>query len=298
MAMTGKRDDKTIIGWLLGIGGAVLSAATAAVGARAYRRFIRGARDDHSRRPALWNRFYGIDWGETATNNYGFAPAPGTHPERFQHQIYRELLRRLQAKRPLEPHLRLVEVSCGRGGGLNAFLAAAPGAFDATGVDVAESAIAYCRRTYGESERLHFLTASALHLPFPDGSVDVVLNVEASNDYGNRPAFFAEVARVLKSGGVFLYTDTFRGGLASEMKQQMKAAGLAAKFDDITPNVVEACRLDTPRRREVIARHAPLLGRLFLRRQLENYAAVEGSKKFRAFAEGTRRYLMTAAVKT
>lgn len=297
MAMTGKRDGKTIIGWLLGIGGAVLSAATAAVGARAYRRFIRSARDDHSRRPALWNRFYAIDWGETATNNYGFAPAPGTHPECFQHQLYRELLRRFQAKHPLEPHLRLVEVSCGRGGGLNAFLAAAPGAFDATGIDVADSAIDFCRRTYGESERLHFVQASALHLPFPDGSVDVVLNVEASNDYGDRAAFFAEVARVLKKGGIFLYTDTFRPGRATEMKQQLKVAGFEARFDDITPNVVEACRLDTPRRRELIARHAPLLGRLFLTRQLENYAAVEGSKKFRAFAEGTRRYLMTAAVK-
>lgn len=298
MAMTGKRDDKTLAGWLLGIGGAVLSAATAAVGARAYRRFIRGARDDHSRRPALWNRFYAIDWGETATNNYGFAPAPGSHPERFQHQIYRELLRRLQAKRPLEPHLRLVEVSCGRGGGLNAFLAAAPGAFDATGIDIAQSAIDFCRRTYGESERLHFVRASALQLPFPDGSIDVVLNVEASNDYGDRAAFFAEVARVLRSGGIFLYTDTFRPGRATEMKQQLKAAGFEARFDDITPNVVEACRLDTPRRREVIDRHAPLIGRLFLRRQLENYAAVEGSKKFRAFEEGHRRYLMTAAVKT
>ena len=32
-------------------------------------------------------------------------------------------------------------------------------------------------------------------------------------------------------------------------------------------------------------------------RQLENYAAVEGSKKYHQFAEGRRAYLMTAAVK-
>ena len=47
----------------------------------------------------------------------------------------------------------------------------------------------------------------------------------------------------------------------------------------------------------MIRRHAPLLGRLLLGRQLENYAAIEGSRKFAAFAEGRRAYLMTAAFK-
>ena len=40
-----------------------------------------------------------------------------------------------------------------------------------------------------------------------------------------------------------------------------------------------------------------MTSRLFLKSQLENYAAVEGSRKFKAFAEGRRTYLMTAAVK-
>ena len=117
--------------------------------------------------------------------------------------MYRELLRLLQAKRPGRADLKLLEVSCGRGGGLNAFLSAAPGLFDATGLDVAASAIAFCRSTYGENDRLRFVEGSALALPFADASFDVVLNVEASNDYGDRPRFFAEVARVLKPDGVF-----------------------------------------------------------------------------------------------
>ena len=134
-------------------------------------------------------------------------------------------------------------------------------------------------------------------MPFADDSFDVVLNVEASNDYGDRARFFREVARVLKPGGTFLYTDTFRPGRADEMKREIAAAGFHADFEDITANVAEACRLDSPRRRKVIRNHAPLLGRLFFRRQLENYAAIEGSKKYRAFAEGRREYLMTAARK-
>ena len=281
--------------------GAAAAAGLLAFGGRAaVRRYLRDARDDHAKRPALWNRFYAMDWGDTTTNNYGFAPAEGDHPQRFQHQMYRELLRRLKDKRALTPNaerMKLLEVSCGRGGGLNAFVAAAPGIFDATGLDVAASAIAHNRETYGESDNLGFVEGSALELPFPDASFDVVLNVEASNDYGDRPRFFAEVARVLKPDGVFVYTDSFRTHHAEEMKAQLAAAGFAAEFDDVTDNVAEACRLDSPRRRELIRRQAPLVARLALKRQLANYAGVEGSNKYRQFAEHRRAYLMTAATK-
>jgi SAM-dependent methyltransferase len=283
---------------MLGLGGAAAAALALAGGPKSVRRYLRRLRDDHSRRPDLWNRFYAMNWGDTTTNNYGFAPAEGDHPQRFQHQMYRELLRLLKARRPLEAGTRLLEVSCGRGGGLDAFLAgAAPALVDATGLDVAASAIAFCRATYGENDRLHFVEGSALDLPFPDASFDVVLNVEASNDYGDRPRFFAEVHRVLKPGGVFLYTDSFRTAQAEQMQEELAAAGFDAEFTDITSNVAEACRLDSPRRRAVIRRQAPLIGRVMFGRQLENYAGVEGSNKYRQFAEGRRAYLMTAAVK-
>jgi len=286
--------------WLV-LGAVAAAALIALVGGFALRRTLRSARDDHRKRPALWNRFYAMDWGDTTTNNYGFAPAEGDHPQRFQHQMYRELLRLLSEKRPLRPQgkpIKLLEVSCGRGGGLNAFVSAAPGVFDATGLDVAASAIAFCRSTYGEGARVHFVEGSALHLPFPDARLDVVLNVEASNDYGDRPRFFAEVARVLKPDGVFLYTDSFRVAQAQDMKDELAAAGFTAQFTDVTANVAEACRLDSPRRRELIRQKAPLIGRLLFKRQLNNYAAVEGSNKYRQFAEGRRAYLMTAATKT
>jgi SAM-dependent methyltransferase len=283
---------------MLGLGGAAAAALALAGGPKSVRRYLRRLRDDHSRRPALWNRFYAMNWGDTTTNNYGFAPAEGDHPQRFQHQMYRELLRLLRARRPLEAGTRLLEVSCGRGGGLDAFLAgAAPALVDATGLDVAASAIAFCRATYGENDRLHFVEGSALDLPFPDASFDVVLNVEASNDYGDRPRFFAEVHRVLRPGGVFLYTDSFRTAQAEQMQEELAAAGFDAEFTDITSNVAEACRLDSPRRRAVIRQQAPLIGRVMFGRQLENYAGVEGSNKYRQFAEGRRAYLMTAAVK-
>ena len=257
---------------------------------------LRRARDDHAKRPALWNRFYSIDWGDTTTNNYGYAPAEGDHPQRFQHQMYLQLLQRLREARGVKPGLKLLEVSCGRGGGLNAVLSKAP-EIDATGLDVAHSAVGFCRKTYGENERLRFVQGSALELPFPDASFDAVLNVEASNDYADRALFFREVARVLKPDGILLYADTMKQGRRRGMEQDLAAAGFQAEFRDITSNVAEACRLDSPRRREVIRRHAPVLGRLLLKRQLHNYAAIEGSSKFDAFVQGRRTYLMTAAIK-
>lgn len=257
---------------------------------------LRRARDDHAKRPALWNRFYAIDWGDTTTNNYGYAPAEGEHPQRFQHQMYLQLLQRLRETRTIKPGLKLLEVSCGRGGGLNALLASSPD-IDATGLDVAHSAVDFCRKAYGESDRLRFVQGSALDLPFADASFDAVLNVEASNDYGDRARFFREVARVLKPDGVLLYADTMKQGRREGMEQDLVAAGFRADLRDITSNVAEACRLDSPRRREVIRRHAPMLGRLLLKRQLHNYAAIEGSSKFDAFVARRRTYLMTAATK-
>lgn len=279
--------------------GATLAAAAAVgaiVGRKGLQRYVRRARDDYRRRPALWERFYAVDWGDTATNNYGYSPAQGDHPQRFQHEMYLQLLQLLRERQEISPGMTLLEVSCGRGGGLNALRDQAP-ELHATGLDIAASAIDFCRRTYGESDRLRFIQGSALDLPFPDESFDIVLNVEASNDYGDRRSFFQEVARVLKPGGVFLYADTFRADQRETMEQDLQAAGFIGEFRDVTANVVQACRLDTPRRLEVIRRHAPAAARLLFNNQLENYAAVAGSRKFRAFEEGRRGYVMTAAIR-
>ena len=111
-------------------------------------------------------------------------------------------------------------------------------------------------------------------------------------------ASFAEAARVLKPDGAFALRRYGQAGTPRvDGARCWRLPDFDAEFRDITDNVAEACRLDSPRRREVIRRHAPFGARMLLKRQLENYAAIEGSAKFSAFAEGRRKYLMTAATK-
>ncbi|WP_300975299.1 class I SAM-dependent methyltransferase [Sphingomonas sp. LHG3406-1] len=275
----------------------VVATLVIAGAGRAVQVYLRRLRDDHALRPTLWNRFYTLDWGETATNNYGFAPSDEDKaPDRFQRQMYREMLKALRASgKEFAPGARLLEVSCGRGGGLDAFLeAAGPGAFEATGLDVAASAVSYCQKQWTRRDGVTFVEGSAMDLPFPDASIDVLLNVEASNDYPDRQRFFAEVRRVLKADGVFLYADTEKRKNDGRIARELTEAGFAFELRDITGNVVQACREDTPRRRAVIAR-APLPARLLLKDELGNYAAIEGSTKFKRFASGERRYYLTAA---
>ncbi|HEX2889902.1 class I SAM-dependent methyltransferase [Vineibacter terrae] len=270
---------------------ALWGARVRALAARA-RRKARGAERDQ-----LWNLIYGLDWGDVTTNNYGFAPAEGGGPQRYQLQMYTELFERLRASGRLRAHMDVLEVSCGRGGGLAHLVRRWPGSVKAVGLDQAENAVQACRRIHGEDASLRFVQGQALALPFADRAFDAVINVEASNDYGDYDGFFREVHRVLRPGGAFLYCDTRRAADVARTTAALRASGFEAAFDDITAHVIAACQLDSDRRRRLIRDHVPWLHRLVLRQALANYAAVEGSRKLEKFRSRRRVYLMTCAVK-
>lgn len=274
---------------------AILALAAAIVLAAPF--WLRGRKRVHGQRGKLWERLYGLDWGAVSTNNYGFAPAEGDVPERHQFQMYAEHLKALRASGQMMGHTRLLEVSCGRGGGLAHLVAHWPGTVEAVGLDLSHNALRACREAHGHFDNLTFIQGSALALPFPDASFDVLLNVEASNDYGDFAGFFAEVERVLRPGGVFLYCDSRRAGEAAGVAGMMGQAGLTGDFRDITENVLAACRVDSARRLRLIQGRVPWIYRLMFGKELRSYAAVEGSKKFEAFVTRRRRYLMTCAIK-
>jgi len=245
----------------------------------------------------LYDLIYSMRWAETSTNNYGFAPASGENPERFQLQMYAELYDRLRASgQPATG--RLLEISCGRGGGLNHLVDICKYQVDAVGLELSMNAVAFCKARYAGPGNRSFVRGDALHLPFKDGAFDIVVNVEASSAYGDERAFFREVHRILRPDGRFLYADSRSRRRLSSLEQLLHETGFAGRLVDVTGNVVAACELDSARRRALIRTAVPWYWRILLGRRLEQYAAVPGSKRFERFRNREKVYFMTCMVRS
>ena len=99
----------------------------------------------------------------------------------------------------------VLEVSCGHGGGA-AYLTRTFQPRRYTALDLNPVAIRFCQEKH-RLENLVFQPGDAEHLPFESDAFDALINVEASHCYPNFRRFLAEVARVLRPGGHFLYAD-------------------------------------------------------------------------------------------
>ncbi len=134
----------------------------------------------------------------------------------------------------------VLDIGCGRGGTAHV-LKSFFNAGTVTGLDLSPVAIAFCTRSHGDATT-RFVEGDSERLPFAAASFDIVTNVESSHSYPNVHRFYAEVARVLRPGGHFLYTDALslpQFALARGLFEQM---GLALKRDtDITGNVIKSC---------------------------------------------------------
>jgi ubiquinone/menaquinone biosynthesis C-methylase UbiE len=245
------------------------------------------------RREGLYDFLYSLNWGQTATNNYGFAPAEGEAPERFQLQLYTELADLLDEGPARNGIAGVLEISCGRGGGLAHLAQRLPQQVHVIGLDFCGSAIAYCKKRHIAIANLAFVRGNALHLPFNDGSFDVVVNVEASHAYGDDAAFLREVRRVLRPEGRFLYADYRTRRKMPRLQQQARAAGLCGETRDITRNVVSACELDAQRRRDIIRAGLPWYLRPLLSGSLKRYAGLPGTPTFERFRNGDRMYFLS-----
>jgi ubiquinone/menaquinone biosynthesis C-methylase UbiE len=249
-------------------------------------------RSHGTRREGLYDLLYSLRWGEATTNNYGFAPAETGDPERFQLQLYAELLKLLGAPVPRAGIERVLEISCGRGGGLRHVALRLPGAKQMIGLDFSTHAIRFCRAHYAALPNVRFVRGHALQLPFADGAFDLVINVEASHAYGDEAAFLGEVRRVLRTGGRLLYGDHRTRRKISRLEQRLRAAGLAGPLRDITPNVVRACELDSARRRALIRSGLPWWCRPLGVGRLEQYAGLPGTAAFERLRSRDRIYFI------
>ena len=133
----------------------------------------------------------------------------------------------------------VLDVGCGRGGTVQTLLHYF-NPRQVTGLDLTPENIAFCRKAV-ESPRSRFVEGDAEQLPFEDASVDIVTNVESSHSYPDITRFYREVARVLRPGGTFLYTDVFDSTEVTQRRAELGQCGLDVLIDrDITPNVLLA----------------------------------------------------------
>ncbi len=178
---------------------------------------------------------------------------------------------------------KVLDVGCGRGGTV-ALLAETFGA-TATGVDLSPEAIAFCRKTHGQA--MQFEVGDAEHLPFEDGSFEVVTNMESSHTYPNLRAFFTEVWRVLAKGGIFLYTDLLPVERWAEVRMLLGSLGLGAESErDITANVLESCD-------DVAANRTKAFGGSS--EMIDNFLAVPGSAVYEQMHSGAWEYRIVRA---
>jgi len=120
-----------------------------------------------------------------------------------------EELARMLAPKPGD---RLLDIGSGLGGPAR-YLAKMCGCL-VTGVDLTQEFVATAAeltRRAGLSAEVAFRQGSALELPLADGSFDLAWSQNVAMNIADRPRYYGEVRRVLKSGGRFAIQDVARG---------------------------------------------------------------------------------------
>ena len=181
---------------------------------------------------------------------------------------------------------RVLDVGCGRGG--TVALIAERFDADVTGVDLSPEAVAFCRRIH-RHPRTRFEVGDAEHVPFADRTFDAVTNIESSHTYPNLRAFFAEVARVLVSSGLFLYTDLLPVQRWMEVRVLLAPLGFQIEGErHITPNVLASCD-------QVASTRAQAFGSADA--MIDNFLAVPGSAVYEQMNSGAWEYRILRAVR-
>jgi len=257
------------------------------------RRVLRDRQYFHGKRAKLIYEFLGRLYARTdhwRFMNYGYAFEDAAdnlvldaadHAERYNAQLYH-----LVASQTDLTGRDVLDVGSGRGGGasyVHRYLRPST----TTGLDLAESATAFCRRTYADITGLGFVAGDAMNMPFEDDSFDAVINVESAHCYAEPQAFLREVQRVLRPGGIFLFTDFTVPCKRSEMDWEEAGFDTRAVLD-VTEGVVRALYVDDARRKQEIMDHVPF----GLRWAANLWSGRPGSWIYDDFVKGRRNYIV------
>jgi SAM-dependent methyltransferase len=219
--------------------------------------------------------------------NYGFLP-PGTHfPLRDEDEADRPfigLYAQAVAGLPMAG-ARVLEIGSGRGGGAR-YIARYGEPSAVTGLDYSPATVRLARRLNQDTANLTFEIGDAEKLPFADGSMDIVVNIESSHCYGDVAAFAREVARVLAPGGWFSFADMRGRSTLPLLRQQLAAPGLVLHSEtDLSQGVIAALDAAEQRKRSRIAKIR------FMRGFISEFAGSKGSVLYRELSAGGVIYL-------
>lgn len=182
---------------------------------------------------------------------------------------------------------RVLEVGCGHGGGASYLMRTLqPASY--TGLDLNADAIAFNRKRH-KLASLEFVQGDAENLPFPDQSFDAVINVESSFHYPNFQRFLGEVARLLRPGGHFLYTDGRFRAYVADWEAALAAAPMQTLSGrEINAEVVRGLQKNSHRWKAIVDRHRKgfspgLVGCQFVEGSLIDRALQEGKFSYRMY---------------
>jgi phthiocerol/phenolphthiocerol synthesis type-I polyketide synthase E len=220
-----------------------------------------------------------LNFGYVPDNRVGYASVPV--PEHTFNRNSMRLVLEVVGDCPLEKR-RILDVGCGRGG-TAAVIHQYFHAKQFIGMDLSSHAIRFCKSNHCYPG-FAFHQGDAENLPFPDASMDVVINIESSSSYPNIRAFFCEVFRVLVDGGHFLYSDVLPVRRMSECTALLKAIGFQVVQDrDITSNVLLSC--------DEVARNRILAYRTTSQvAELSGFLGAPGSAVYEDMKNGSRTY--------
>ncbi|CAN5629653.1 class I SAM-dependent methyltransferase [soil metagenome] len=228
-----------------------------------------------------------LNWGYEEDPPMAIPLEPADEIDRHSIQLYH----RTAAQIDLEGK-DVLEVSCGHGGAAS-YISRYLKTKSYTGLDLNPAGIEYCRQRH-PLPGLKFVHGDAEKLPFPDGSFDAVVNVEAAHLYPHFPVFLAEVARVLRPGGHFLYADLRGHDQIAQWEADMAASSLRElSRADIITEVQRGLEKNSVRHTELIAKHAPKP----LRKIFRDISGVQGQKLHQSVESGELVYRVFDFVK-
>jgi len=190
--------------------------------------------------------------------NYGYCETDKNVPldhedenNRYSIQLYDHLTANVELT-----YKDIVEIGCGRGGGL-AYCSKKALPSSSLGIDIDRHAVDFANGFYNVNN-LSFKTGDAHNLPLMNDSCDILLSVESSHRYQRMDIFLSEVNRVLRPGGYFLFTDFRYNYEWPEVQRLLSNSGMNVIMDkDITCCIIKALEKDDERRRTLIKKLVP-----------------------------------------